>query len=1166
MDKISAACAQEWSIQLEKGLRSKNSSQKIEAVVQIGPKFQQWSKEPPITMAVASMYGLVLGEDRLFANTILLRLADAFKNGDHNMRLNILRIFLLELGQRKKLLKPYNGILSKLRVPNYLELLRRVKFVFNTGDVKSRALSLRVIGCWADLAKDSADVRYMIISCLDSHHTLEVRASLFAAGCFSELSQDFAFFVLEVLVKMLTSVDTSTIVKLAAARAFSTLRASCFITSRAYEAGMKLVLNSREEEVKIAILSSLSKLASKSVLLFPTQVKLLISILDNGSVSNLTVKAMKFLLGLVEEGISCIPDHFKSVKVLMSIINNSGFPLNCQYDALKVLKKIFLHGLGGLNWMDMPEFMELVNVVMAVAQCRSTKKKMLALDLLVDISCKIVKAHQNRSSLDGEITVPLVSEGNQLSHLPKHTAMLLTDGLASLMRQVKERADTLVSIFTLKQESQYLLNIGLLLLKEFPSLGSMVLERVQCLIEEMLNVSNSQGKEAVMDIYLDNPILSFYGTKGLEEGQIAISKEAVLCLFKFLAAWLETLDEAGEITIDLCRNMNCFLEHIKENEVLKHDKCVIFSLIRQSRLIWHFLNCQCNTISDMEKYVNAWVISSRDCWFEHEQLVVVFAKHMVTRTDFLGAYRTGKYAACHAAWFSATFVFGLLSRKIHGSCSYWLKSLALFAGAESEILLLIFPKLGNQVISYLQVKDDPSHACSELVEEDGEVDLVSNGRVNLWDYREKLSRAYNRVCSAEEILEGATTSEGTFYFQRWFLSLRAEFFGALVDLLGHSNLENYDGQGLEDGVGEPGPQALGEHLAGISFRFNRLAKELDLLAASFMDMDYKSFRSIAGLAVCCSVLAFSTAYIFFLPNRCSQDKNNSSKFLVQDLVQRLWQIDRSICMDLYKIFKYNVELRGSKTLCRNQMPTCSFKERGISTVSRFSILNILQFLEELRPVKSTETLIQISQARLHLLFSIVRKMMCIPFQTPKYFFRMRPQVGAEIFISNADTQSSGRLSVSRGFQLSLNLCIQLSLPDCDLQISKIFCILAAKPSVTFPDGSGERKKQENSTSKHWKTNVDLNDVLLNYINEELGKDHQKGGDTQNMAKSFVSFKPTERKQGFSTSLLDVSSLPEGCYEIAWCSCCIDSKGSYWNLLPLNAGPVFTIYSRPSVCT
>lgn len=58
--------------------------------------------------------------------------------------------------------------------------------------------------------------------------------------------------------------------------------------------------------------------------------------------------------------------------------------------------------------------------------------------------------------------------------------------------------------------------------------------------------------------------------------------------------------------------------------------------------------------------------------------------------------------------------------------------------------------------------------------------------------------------------------------------------------------------------------------------------------------------------------------------------------------------------------------------------------------------------------------------------------------------------------------------------------------------------------------------------------------------------------------TVVQFEPNERGQGFSSCLLDVSRFPVGSYQIKWLSCCVDQHGSYWNLLPLNGKPVFTV--------
>lgn len=159
-----------------------NSGQPVEAILQIGPRLEHWSREPEPIMAVYDMFGLVPGEDRLFANTILLRLADAFRLGDKDTKLAIVRIFLSEYRNhdKKNKSKGKKGILSKARPHNHLELLTRVKDVFDTGEVESRALALALFGCWADFAKDSAQIRYVILSSLVSSHVLEVRLVFFA--------------------------------------------------------------------------------------------------------------------------------------------------------------------------------------------------------------------------------------------------------------------------------------------------------------------------------------------------------------------------------------------------------------------------------------------------------------------------------------------------------------------------------------------------------------------------------------------------------------------------------------------------------------------------------------------------------------------------------------------------------------------------------------------------------------------------------------------------------------------------------------------------------------------------------------------------------------------------------------------------------------------------
>ncbi|XP_054803674.1 uncharacterized protein LOC129306901 isoform X2 [Prosopis cineraria] len=341
MERTCAASAMKWSIQLEKGLRSKKIGGSIEAILRFGPQLQQWSREPESNIAANSMFDLVAGEDRLFANAILLRLADVFASGDKETRLAIVRVFLSELKHRGKMKrKQYKGLLSKARVPNHLELLRRVKSVFESGTEESKALALVLFGCWADFSQDNAHIRYLILSSLVSPHALLVKASLFAAGCFCEISDDFASITLEMLVNLVTSSEISLPIKLDAARVFGKFRCSYSVANKAYKTGLELILNSSDEEFLVVMFLSLSKLASMSTLLISEQVRLLLSFLNQERTSHIQETALKCLKFLVKKGPYEHSVNSDLIHRLLCMLEEPKVSSAMHCEALQVLHKV----------------------------------------------------------------------------------------------------------------------------------------------------------------------------------------------------------------------------------------------------------------------------------------------------------------------------------------------------------------------------------------------------------------------------------------------------------------------------------------------------------------------------------------------------------------------------------------------------------------------------------------------------------------------------------------------------------------------------------------------------------------------------------------------------------------------------------------------------------
>lgn len=183
----------------------------------------------------------------------------------------------------------------------------------------------------------------------------------------------------------------------------------------------------------------------------------------------------------------------------------------------------------------------------------------------------------------------------------------------------------------------------------------------------------------------------------------------------------------------------------------------------------------------------------------------------------------------------------------------------------------------------------------------------------------------------------------------------------------------------------------------------------------------------------------------------------------------------------------------------------------------------------------------------------------LPFVLPKYFFSIRPCLGAELFIFDSNPANRDRVSVSPGFQLSLTLCLQWKrvLERTHIRITELYCILATSSSSRL-DIAGTRSKQFEirRTTKM----VGLNFKLLQHIKDDLRKtsDKKNSHSKTDLVTGLACFEPTDSGQGFSDCLLDVSSFPRGSYQIAWQACCVDDKGRYFSLLPLNDGIVFSV--------
>ncbi|KAK9100187.1 hypothetical protein Scep_023617 [Stephania cephalantha] len=1034
-------------------------------------------------------------------------------------------------------------------------MLRRVKTVFDVGDVESRALALRLLGCWAHIAKDNADIRYMILSSFGSCHVLEVKASFFAAGCFSELSDDFASILLEALINIISSSKTSSTIKLAGARAFAKLNSSSILIGRAYKTGRKLVENCSEEKFLIELLIALSKLASKSICLIHEQVGLLLSFITEKHALCVHVVVFQCLSFLLAGGICCFSVDVDIIKRLFHAIH-TNFPAMTQNGALQILCKVFKPMQCGLSHMEESEWLELVSNVEKAAKSSNKSTRFLALKLLVDISCN------NRMSTEAG------HYGDGSEPLSSHILMLLGNQIAELVKTAVTYCEAWSKVM---EECRSLLKLVLHVVEEYPTVGVVALN----IIFHSIRTFTEYCKEAIGARNQGSPPVQVVVTN---EGETlsCFAVKLASCIYWFLEHCIKTLDEANGITDQVLEVMKLLVEVINQSNAFNYDVCVRYSLLLLS---WGMWICSKNENSEIH--------IRNHYWIEHQRLSLSFAEKMTGDQNNWAAYAAGKSAACQGGWFAAAFTFRKLMDKVQSDvCHYWLKSLALLARSECAILLL-FPEQSREVLNMLQISDM-----------EAKFPLASSaiGQHDSWSFNsivisENLNKACNDVRSAADMLApaAASTTDKTFVFQRWFLTLRGKVLETVSDmhkLLSSYNLrrENHGCNNVQAGGNtmvsnrEPDEHyhSLLYFLSRILLQLRALVRKYDLLACSFFGMDKGSFKIIARLALHYSLLAFCTGFVLYCPSQHTHKQSEYSNMgkvdefllsmLFHDLAERLRHIDDEISTNL----RHGLLLFGKPNSCfhvphRALLDKAGCKEKETLDVCRFAVSGVLSIHEGEKKLSVEEIPLHFYKIRLQLLSNVLEKWIGISVQVPKYFFEVRPCVGAELFVFDSNSRSD-EPSIFSGFHLSLKLCLQLKNAP-QITVRRLYCILASKPSYQAVKHIAEVKEQVGSTFQACEDDdaVDLNEKLLTKVtmNADItSRKHARSSTDDGSVWSCVEFEPNERMQGFSTCLLDVSAFPVGSYKIKWLGGCIDSKGSYWTLLPLNLIPVFNVKKPP----
>ncbi|KAG4958663.1 hypothetical protein JHK82_035366 [Glycine max] len=1123
MEPTSVALAMEWSIQLEMGLRSTKPGVPVKAISEMEPRLQRWSREPEFGIAPYAMFGLVPGEDKVFANTILLRLADAFRGGDIETKLSVVRVFLSERKHRdKEKKKQCKGLLSEARVANHLELLKRVKSVFDSGDLKSKGLTLVLFGCWADFVKDNAQIRYMIFSSLVSPHDCEVRASLYATGCICEISDDFASISVEMLFNIMNSSSVSLPVKLVAARVLAKCKSSYSVAHKAYKIGMELVLNSSDEDFLVAMLLSLSKLACILIPFISYQVDFLLSFLNRERTSHVQDMALKCLHFLFRRGLYEHSDNLGLIRGLFSIMEEPEISLAMQYKALRVLHKVLLSIPPSSLHMELREFVRLLTVVENASQYPASRKSYLAIRILADLCCR---------------TKDIADINNVFCcSFPSHVISLIKDHIKLLLMPLLEGCQ---NDLTICQELQGLLKILLNIVERHPNLGSLVLDSLKQVIQYLVTVASANC--AVTST------LSAINFIGKERNSFIL--KLLHKIYRFLIVFQENLYIVGAINTKLSSEVNILVELVCQCSLID---CYTYSLYH---LLFHS-----QPICDGLVHENDETHLASCC--------TTFVNKVLIGTNGWTAYKVGAHAACQGEWLLATNIFRTLIEKVKSdSCCSWLKALFHYAHSEGKIQLLSQPKQGTTSMELMETIKFPLKSCDYK----GDTCPRLARSINDSNYYDQLTQSHVAVCSSLKFLEASVTSSQAFCFQRWFLSLRARVLENLVGVLKalrevSLNVDqNFNQVEIES---SDKLQCLKSYqdITQVSSQLFRLVEEFDLLRASFIGMDSESSAVLAAHGLSCSILAFATAFgvsnidqhsqRIFIGNKTS----NLQALTIQNLRRLFWSVDHETRASFSSLLNYFDPNKN----CLSPLPSyqnlnIGYKDKEVLNVCSYAVSGAVRLFEKIAP--------QFTENALSLTSNTLIKWMHIHFRLPKYFFKVRPFIGSELFVHNKDSSNGVDISVSQGSHLTLNICLQLKNvpPKLLVKSTKLYCILHC--STVFHVPCGQRKAPENSLFGYeaWKDDeiVELNQKLFCHVldsaagQRRIGR-HSRGHGNSRAVETFMDFRPNEKGQGFSHCSLDVSNFPLGSYRIKWHSCLVDSQDSYWSLLPLNSGPVFFV--------
>lgn len=1169
MDEIAAARSMRWNVEFDRGLRSQKPGSQWEAILKLGLRLQQWSKEPPVSAVTANLFKLDPGQDQAFANAVVLHLVEAFKGGNNFTRLYVLKILLLEKRSRRRGDKRANcnGLLSKDRIPNHVEVLKRVKAVMDSGDTTARALTLRVLGCLADLAKDSADVHRLVFEALDSPCEQEVHAGLYAVGCLCEISEPFSTLALERLIDVINAMETTPKTRIRAIRIFAQMHLLASASFKAYETGKGLMLRIPTDEVVVTTLEALSRLAFKASIILADQVDLVLSYVCSDPRSNVRVVSVKCFIRLASKATGWVSSTDKVFEIMISILEDVNQPSHLQMLAVQALRKLLPHCIVAI---DTCHFVRLFSVVELSAMHPDWSRVQPFLSLMVDLACNleklrpdVCKAADKQMGLErflllekANSKVQTESDDNEpiiRLDISTRIALLICDQVALLScslnaEEIEQRNEKDLitkpchyecSVF-LRRRCRFLCGLLLQLFQGCSEAGFVIVDCLVGMVEAVLRrleqtASRDQQHGTPGNVFFQGKMAKLVGDCELEyklsAGRSFLLKMICLCL----RGCVSIIDSKEDYRNRILRRLSDLISCCTVVNASHHVLANMLPLLLKIRVYF---------LSQKESQ-------------EIAAKVHYMAQSFLEERDFWAAYKVCVHAACHGIWIEIPSVMThIVDRAQSEGCHFWLTALAAVCTAEASI------QIECRKILHANVGPENSNMALENINR-SETCLGIKG--NLGD---AIARALPSLHVAASSLAAAVNLHRTYEFQRWLLTLRIACLrssGELLGLLGPAclDLKGFDIQAISSVTNTlrddlclkqtiSSIYAVAKKSEALSLQFTKLAKELDILCVSFMGMDKESLSVISCMALGCSFLSFCTAFALSYPQAWAGELGSNSAqsqvgYIANDLYQRLEGFGGDEWPDLLLFSLQLGAVKVSPLIARGA--SCFSVPEKLLILVRWAVREVLQLQDDAKTMKP-QCIWPVLAKGLHVLKDILEKWASLPWMLPKHFLCTRPRVGFEAFVGRMDNREMDDIVVTQGSIVPLSLCLQI----CNLNVNsrrrvkRLGCALLLKTAERhdFVD-----EEFYTGWRLGWHDDQTIGSESFLYLMEELLFNMKMGVSTSEASSPVVICDVDEKGQAFSSYLLNTANLQCGSYCISLQAVCVDNEGHHWMLPQLN---------------